>query len=177
MSVTAPTAVSTDWDCSVRSRISQAEVPSLEPADSNGHTRPRGWPGATRVPPWTHGRPCWPPARVCGRLHVTHDGTSMRTSSPLKSREKVRAHRERLRRRGLRPIQIWVPDVRSPEFAREAHRQSEAVAVMPGRTKTSSMPCLAGMTNKTRRNLDCRRPRNGFSKRKADNFLGFHGPS
>jgi hypothetical protein len=46
----------------------------------------------------------------------------------LKSREKVRAHRERLRRRGLRPIQIWVPDVRSRKFAREAHRQSMLIA-------------------------------------------------
>ncbi len=44
------------------------------------------------------------------------------------SREKVRAHRERLRRQGLRPIQIWVPDMRSPAFAGEAHRQSLAVA-------------------------------------------------
>jgi hypothetical protein len=40
------------------------------------------------------------------------------------SRDKVRAHRARLRRRGLRPIQIWVPDVRSRSFAGEAHRQS-----------------------------------------------------
>jgi hypothetical protein len=40
----------------------------------------------------------------------------------------VRAHRERLRQTGLRPIQIWVPDVRSPEFAAEAHRQSLAAA-------------------------------------------------
>jgi len=40
----------------------------------------------------------------------------------------VRAHRQRLRRQGLRPIQIWVPDVRSPAFAAEAHRQSLAVA-------------------------------------------------
>jgi len=52
----------------------------------------------------------------------------MRTTSQMKSREKVRAHRERLRRRGLRPIQIWVPDVRSRAFAREAHRQSLVVA-------------------------------------------------
>lgn len=44
------------------------------------------------------------------------------------SREKVRAHRERLRAQGLRQIQIWVPDVRSPAFAAEAHRQSLAVA-------------------------------------------------
>jgi len=28
----------------------------------------------------------------------------------------------------MRPIQIWVPDVRSPEFEAEAHRQSLAVA-------------------------------------------------
>jgi antidote-toxin recognition MazE-like antitoxin len=52
----------------------------------------------------------------------------MRTTRQSKSRDKVRAHRARLRRRGLRPIQIWVPDVRSRAFAREAHRQSLAVA-------------------------------------------------
>lgn len=33
-----------------------------------------------------------------------------------------------MRAQGLRPVQIWVPDVRSPEFATEAHRQSELVA-------------------------------------------------
>jgi len=49
-------------------------------------------------------------------------------SKPLSSREKVRAYRERLRKQGLRPIQIWVPDVRAPGFAREAHNQSLAVA-------------------------------------------------
>lgn len=37
-------------------------------------------------------------------------------------------HRRRLRARGLRPVQIWVPDVRAPEFCAEAHRQSAAVA-------------------------------------------------
>lgn len=42
--------------------------------------------------------------------------------------EKVRQHRDRLRRRGLRPIQIWVPDIRAPEFRTEARRQSLAVA-------------------------------------------------
>ena len=44
------------------------------------------------------------------------------------SREKVQAHRKRLRQQGLRPIQIWVPDMRSPAFVTEAHRQSLAVA-------------------------------------------------
>ena len=51
------------------------------------------------------------------------------SSSP--SREKVREHRKRLRAQGLRPIQIWVPDVRSPEFAAEAHRQCLAIANSP----------------------------------------------
>ena len=44
------------------------------------------------------------------------------------ARERVRAHRARLRRQGLRPVQIWVPDVRTPEFAAAAHAQSAAVA-------------------------------------------------
>lgn len=44
------------------------------------------------------------------------------------TREKVKEHRKRLRAQGLRPIQIWVPDVRSPAFVDEARRQSLAVA-------------------------------------------------
>lgn len=56
----------------------------------------------------------------------------MTTASPPKpSRLKVREHRERLRSQGLRPIQIWVPDVRAPAFQAEAHRQSVAVASGP----------------------------------------------
>jgi hypothetical protein len=47
------------------------------------------------------------------------------------SRDKVRAHRARLRQQGLRPIQIWVPDMRSPAFVTEARRQSLAVARSP----------------------------------------------
>jgi Antitoxin MazE-like len=56
---------------------------------------------------------------------------SKRRSPPPKgktSREKVQAHRDRLRAQGLRPIQIWVPDTRSPSFAAEARRQSRLVA-------------------------------------------------
>ena len=44
------------------------------------------------------------------------------------SRDKVQAHRKRLRQQGLRPIQIWVPDMRSPAFVTEAPKQSLAVA-------------------------------------------------
>lgn len=50
------------------------------------------------------------------------------TRSPKPSRVKVQEHRQRLRAQGLRPIQIWVPDVRAAAFQSEAHRQSLAVA-------------------------------------------------
>lgn len=40
----------------------------------------------------------------------------------------MREHRQRLRAQGLRPVQIWVPDVRAPEFVAQAHRQSAAIA-------------------------------------------------
>jgi len=49
----------------------------------------------------------------------------------LSSRERVKAHREQLRRLGLRPIQIWLPDVRSRSFKDAAHQQSVAVANSP----------------------------------------------
>jgi hypothetical protein len=49
-------------------------------------------------------------------------------STPKPSRLKVQQHRARLREQGLRPIQIWVPDVRSAAFRSQAHRQSAAVA-------------------------------------------------
>lgn len=53
----------------------------------------------------------------------------MATASKSKTtRDKVRAHRERLRAQGMRPIQIWVPDVRARAFRDQARRQSRAVA-------------------------------------------------
>jgi hypothetical protein len=54
-----------------------------------------------------------------------------RESKSTSSRTKVAAHRARLRAKGLRPIQIWVPDVRSPEFKAEAERQARLVALDP----------------------------------------------
>jgi len=44
------------------------------------------------------------------------------------ARRKVREHRDRLRAQGLRPIQVWVPDVHAPVFRSEAHRQARTVA-------------------------------------------------
>ena len=36
--------------------------------------------------------------------------------------------RDRLRKAGMRPVQIWVPDVRLPRIAQEAKRQSRLAA-------------------------------------------------
>ena len=49
-----------------------------------------------------------------------------RPRSPAAAR--VRKPLESLRAAGLRPIQIWVPDVRSKHFAARARRQSRAIA-------------------------------------------------
>ena len=36
---------------------------------------------------------------------------------------RVQKHRNSLRMAGLRPVQIWVPDTRRPDFADECRRQ------------------------------------------------------
>lgn len=41
---------------------------------------------------------------------------------------RVQKHREALRMAGLRPVQIWVPDTRRPDFAEECRRQCRLVA-------------------------------------------------
>lgn len=42
--------------------------------------------------------------------------------------ERVEKRRNTLRKSGLRPVQIWVPDTRRPGFAAECRRQSELAA-------------------------------------------------
>lgn len=43
------------------------------------------------------------------------------------ARRRMRRYRDKLRASGLRPVQIWAPDTRSPSFAAEVRRQSLAV--------------------------------------------------
>ena len=47
------------------------------------------------------------------------------------SGEKVQAYRDRMRAKGFRLVQMWLPDTRSPEFAAQAHRASLAIANSP----------------------------------------------
>jgi hypothetical protein len=49
----------------------------------------------------------------------------MATAQPT---TKAQRHRQKMRAAGLRPVQIWLPDTRSPEFAEQARLQSLAVA-------------------------------------------------
>lgn len=55
----------------------------------------------------------------------------MDDAAPSSSRDRVRAHRAKLRAQGLRPVQVWLPDTGSPAFIAEARRQSLAVAGSP----------------------------------------------
>jgi len=44
------------------------------------------------------------------------------------ARETASRYRARMRAQGFRPIQLWVPDTRSPKFAAECRRQSRSIA-------------------------------------------------
>lgn len=54
-----------------------------------------------------------------------------KTSEAKPSRDKVRAYRKRMRAKGFRLVQMWLPDTRTPEFAAQAHRDSLAIANSP----------------------------------------------
>ena len=49
---------------------------------------------------------------------------------------RVQKHRAGLRAAGLRPVQIWVPDTRRPDFADECRRQSLALRSDPKEAET-----------------------------------------
>ena len=51
-------------------------------------------------------------------------------NTPVNTR--VQKHREALRTAGLRPVQIWVPDTRRPDFDEECRRQCRLVAQADG---------------------------------------------
>jgi hypothetical protein len=55
----------------------------------------------------------------------------VRSTTAKSSRERVRAYRERMRKRGMKVVQIWVPDPKSSYFAAQARRQSRFIAESP----------------------------------------------
>ncbi len=52
----------------------------------------------------------------------------MSTDTRVSQKEKQDRYRRRLRRKGLRPVQIWVPDTRAEGFAAECRRQARLAA-------------------------------------------------
>jgi Protein of unknown function (DUF3018)/PemK-like, MazF-like toxin of type II toxin-antitoxin system len=52
------------------------------------------------------------------------------------TRDRVRQHRERLRSQGLRPLQIWIPDVRAPEFIAEDNGLEQPSQLMVDKVTT-----------------------------------------
>jgi hypothetical protein len=47
---------------------------------------------------------------------------------PVPPPKRMSRYRQRMRAAGLRPVQIWVPDSRSPDFAAKCRKQARAVA-------------------------------------------------
>jgi hypothetical protein len=106
--------------------------------------------GLTSEPSWHH---VWE-ASVAAHARDLWRSASMPTTARSTSRSKVRALRDRLCKMGLRPVQIWVPDVQSKAFGRAAHRQSLAVAKGPYAPdppefslKPSRQGCTAGRSS------------------------------
>ncbi len=62
---------------------------------------------------------------------------------------RVQKRRDELRKAGLRPVQIWVPDTRRPGFADECRRQSLLVAAAD-----ASEPDLAAFLDAALDNID-----------------------
>ncbi len=53
---------------------------------------------------------------------------SRASKTVLPPTKRMESYRQRMRAAGLRPVQIWVPDTRSPDFAETCRRQARAVA-------------------------------------------------
>ena len=47
---------------------------------------------------------------------------------PVSPSKRMASYRQRMRAAGLRPVQIWVPDVNAPGFAEACRRQARAIA-------------------------------------------------
>jgi len=62
--------------------------------------------------------------KIARRKPAAKKSSHPESSSPKSSREKVRAYRQRMRAKGLRLVQMWLPDARTQEFAAAARRQS-----------------------------------------------------
>lgn len=49
------------------------------------------------------------------------------TRKPVPPSKRMADYRRRMRAAGLRPVQIWVPDVKAPGFVEACRRQARAI--------------------------------------------------
>jgi Protein of unknown function (DUF3018) len=73
------------------------------------------------------------PPKTPPLLHVTVNGCRVvacntKEANMAHVNSRVQKHRDALRMAGLRPVQIWVPDTRRPDFAEECRRQCRLAA-------------------------------------------------
>ncbi len=91
--------------------------------------------------------------------------TSKPKSPPAKSsrakpsRDKVRAHRARMRKRGFRLVQMWLPDTRTKEFSEQAHKDSLAIANSPTEAEDQAfVDSVSSWNSEEARELEKREP-------------------
>lgn len=83
------------------------------------------------------------------------------------SREKVSAHRKRMRAEGLRLVQMWLPDTRSPEFKQQAHRDALAKSATEADDQ-AFIDSVQRWTSKEPRTCGAANPRDGGRSRRID---------
>lgn len=84
---------------------------------------------------------------------------SGKPSRAKSSRDKVRAHRARMRKRGFRLVQMWLPDTRTKEFAEQAHRASLAIANSPTEAEDQAfVDSISWWNSEEARELEKREP-------------------
>lgn len=68
----------------------------------------------------------------------------------LSVRERVAAYRKRMRAKGYKPVEVWVPDMSNPRFIARLKRQARAVARREGRDKKLAAWLDANMVDAVR---------------------------
>lgn len=62
----------------------------------------------------------------------------------MKTSERMKHYRIRMRKQGLRPVQIWVPDQRAPGFRSELRRQ---IAQLDQRDEAAALDFIARISD------------------------------
>ena len=63
--------------------------------------------------------------------YVTSMASTPQKTKPRTPQQRMASRRERLRARGLRPVQHWVPDLRDPKVLAEIRREIKLMAKHP----------------------------------------------